>query len=188
MSSNNFIDLGEIKKSDSKKNSENDVKELELEYKNYHKNKYMRYLIFHKGKFSFMVLTILIILLCMIFNVPINGDPIHTSTIKHALAMFGYLASNIFLGLIISILSVETLKSRKEYDNLNKNIEKKLLKKIKKINNPILIKKSLKSIIYNKKKSTVIIGNNEKIIEDLEEIMLLNPKDKLNLYKELSKY
>lgn len=143
--------------------------------KNY---KWTRYFTKHKGKFQLIFVLLLIITICLIFNIPINGDYPETESsdeeiiyipyeFKKVLGFIGFISNMIMITLLISITGVETYFSREELANVRKEAAetgvKSVDEKIQNIDKFNDDKKLKLQNIANKIRSISSLLKNEKI-------------------------
>lgn len=143
--------------------------------KNY---KWTRYFTKHKGKFQLIFVLLLIITICLIFNIPINGDYPETESsdeeiiyipyeFKKVLGFIGFVSNMIMITLLISITGVETYFIREELANVRKEAAetgvKSVDEKIQNIDKFNDDKKLKLQNIANKIRSISSLLKNEKI-------------------------
>lgn len=133
-----------------------------------------RYFKYHKGRTIVILLVIIVLIICVIINIPINGDIDYTNGLSKFLSFIGYISANIFVVVLITILSVETLMSREELKELDNTIEYKLSTYNKDILKDIVSKKKINSTcllnklqLIKKKYKVNISGSNDNEIEQL---------------------
>lgn len=143
--------------------------------KNY---KFTRYFTKHKGKFKIIFILLVIIIICFIFHIPINGDYPETESLdkeiiylpyefKKVIGFIGFISNMLIVTLFISISGVETYFSREELANARKETEElgfqKIDEKIQNINKFDYDKKLKLQNIANKIRSISSLLKNEKI-------------------------
>lgn len=110
------------------------------------KNRFLRYITKHKGRTTLIIFSIIILLLCYYFSIPINGDQDATNIYTKIGSALGFFSANIFLCLLVTILGVETYFSREEMEQLQIELEQITQKDINKIKNTLLLESKKQNI------------------------------------------
>ena len=130
---------------------------LKKQVSEYKKTRFTRYFINHKWRIAFIVICIILLIVCVFTGFPINGDIDTTNGGSKFMSLLGYTSANIFIVLLVTVLGIETLLSRKESEQLKKEsarVGNDLTDKNK--NNPNRLKKIFQALR--------VIKNNKNII------------------------
>lgn len=134
--------------------------------KSHKKNKLSRYFKNHKWRIIFIIICVILLFICAFMNYPINGD-LYEGTDENppnglttSMSLIGYISAQVFVTLLITVLSIETFMSRQELDQLkleSSRISKTKLKQNK--NNTSYLSKLYNTIIntfpnFNKNRKT----------------------------------
>lgn len=136
---------------------ENMKERLQKKISDYNKTKFTRYFINHRWRMAFIVICIILLIVCVFTEFPINGDIDNTNGGSKFMSLLGYTTANIFIVLLVTVLGIETLLSRTESEELKKDsarVGNDLTDNYK--NNPDRLKKILQAV--------KVIKNNKNII------------------------
>lgn len=97
---------------------------------NYKKTKLTRYFSHHKGRIFFIILCIIILLICVFTQFPIDGSINTDTTLSKFMSLLGYISSSIFMALLLSVLTVETYLSREELNKIDEELTQNLKNKL----------------------------------------------------------
>jgi hypothetical protein len=193
--------------SKEKNTKENNYELFEITRKKYDDNKLSRYFLKHKGKVLIIIICFIIICIAIfVGEAQIDGSINTTNTKTKMASIIGFIFTNLFMVMLITISGIETYFSREEYKILEKDLNKTLDSKIKEqINNPVLkdIIHKFKNKIKSKDKYTTKpnkiaisnqIGSNDESYQNNKElsqieidklIELLSFDEKNKFYEEL---
>lgn len=143
---------------------------LKKQVSEHKKTRFTRYFINHKWRIAFIVICIILLIVCVFTGFPINGDINKTDVGSKVMSLLGYTSANIFIVLLVTVLGIETLLSRKESEQLKKEsarVGNDLTDKNQ--NNPNRLKKILQAlqvIKNNKNKITrkILVDSKSKYI------------------------
>lgn len=120
--------------------------ELERKINENKQNRFLRYITKHKGRTILIIFSIIILLLCYYFSIPINGDQDATNIYTKIGSALGFFSANIFLGLLVTILGVETYFSREEMEQLQIELEQTTQKDINKIKDTLVLESKKQNV------------------------------------------
>ena len=92
--------------------------QLDVMIKTYNSNKFKRYFLNHKGRTIFMIICIILLFVCALTEYPIDGSINTGDTFSKFMSVVGFIAANVFLALLFTILGVETFMSREELNEI----------------------------------------------------------------------
>ena len=91
---------------------------LDKKIDDYKNHKFTRYFYNHKGRTIFIIVCIILLFVCALTEYPIDGSINSDSTISKFMSVVGFIAANVFLALLFTILGVETFMSREELNEI----------------------------------------------------------------------
>ena len=105
---------------------------LDKKIDDYNNHKFTRYFYNHKGRTIFIIFCIILLFVCALTEYPIDGSINSDSTVSKFMSVVGFIAANVFLALLFTILGVETFMSREELNEIKIELPKVIEEEIKK--------------------------------------------------------
>lgn len=176
--------------------------DIDIKIKNYNSNKFKRYFLNNKGRTFFMILCIIILFICALYEYPIDGSIESKNTFSKLMSLVGLISANVFLALLFTILGVETYMSQEELKEIKSYLPTAIEQEIEnKKSNPKFLDYFENRLLkkYRNKYTTkkIIVDDSTKIargesdtdINNIKEFIHLLPFDELTqIYDDLKKF